>query len=73
MRAGPRHSAALWDTLLAVVAADLLPLRPDQHEPRAVKRRPKNHPLLTKPRHLFKTITHRNRYSKLPKNTPLLS
>jgi hypothetical protein len=72
-RAGPRHRAELWDTLLAVVAADLLPWRPDRHEPRAVKRRPKNHPLLTKPRHEFQTIPHRNRYSKKSKNKRSLS
>jgi hypothetical protein len=71
-RASPRQRTELWDTLLAVVAADLLPLRPDRHEPRAVKRRPKNHPLLTKPRHQFQDIPHRSRYSKKQQNiTPL--
>lgn len=33
------------------IAEDLLPDRPDRSEPRAVKRRPKNFRLLTKPRH----------------------
>jgi hypothetical protein len=33
------------------IANDLLPDRPDRSEPRAVKRRPKNFRLLTKPRH----------------------
>ena len=28
----------------------MLPLRPDRHEPRVRKRRPKNYPLMTKPR-----------------------
>ena len=28
----------------------VLPLRPDRHEPRVRKRRPKNYPLMTKPR-----------------------
>ena len=32
------------------VAGDPLPVRPDRSEPRAVKRRPKNFRLLTKPR-----------------------
>lgn len=33
------------------IASDLLPERPERTEPRAVKRRPKNFRLLTKPRH----------------------
>jgi hypothetical protein len=72
-RAGPRHRTQLWDTLLAVVATDLLPWRPNRHEPRAVKRRPKNHPLLTKPRHEYQTIAHRNRYSNKSKNKASLT
>ena len=41
------------------IAKDLLPDRPDRSEPRAVKRRPKNFRLLTKPRH--EMIVERNR------------
>lgn len=37
--------------LLRVIAADLVPHRPNRSEPRAVKRRPKVFQLLTKPRH----------------------
>ena len=37
-------------TLPAVYAADLVPLRPGRHEPRAVKRRPKSYPHLNRPR-----------------------
>ena len=48
--------------LLEVIARDQVPDRPDRREPRAVKRRPKAFPLLNKPRHQFKEITHRNRY-----------
>ncbi len=37
--------------LLRVIAADLVPLRPNRSEPRARKRRPKAYQLLTRPRH----------------------
>ena len=39
-------------------------LRPNRAEPRAIKRRPKNYPLLNKHRKLYKEIQHRNRYRK---------
>lgn len=54
----------LWDDLLLNLARDLVPLRPGRREPRAVKRRPKPFPLLTKPRHQFKEIEHRSRHWK---------
>ncbi len=38
-----------------------VPERPGRSEPRAVKRRPKNHRLLTKPRHEMRVPKHRNR------------
>jgi Transposase DDE domain len=50
--------------LLEVIARDEVPERPGRREPRAVKRRPKAFPLLNKPRHQFKEITHRNRHWK---------
>ena len=43
---------------------DLVPLRPDRREPRAVKRRPKPYPLLNKPRRKFVDISHRGKYWK---------
>lgn len=52
----------LWDDLLLNLARDLVPDRPNRVEPRAVKRRPKPFPLLTKPRHQFREIPHRNRH-----------
>ena len=62
-----RHKRAdLWLTLLAVIAADLVPCRPGRNEPRAIKRRPKAYALLNKPRHQFKEIPHRSRYRKNP-------
>lgn len=53
---------ALCDELFRVLAADLLPERPGRREPRAVKRRPKAYPLLTRPRHSFREIQHQSRY-----------
>ncbi|PWU14755.1 MAG: hypothetical protein C5B50_16680 [Verrucomicrobia bacterium] len=50
--------------LLEVIARDEVPERPNRREPRAVKRRPKPHPLLNKPRDQLQEITHRNRYWK---------
>ena len=55
---------ALWDELVANIVRDLVPLRPGRREPRAVKRRPKPYPLLTKPRRQYKEIPHRSRYRK---------
>jgi len=54
----------LWLDLLLNLARDLVPLRPNRKEPRAVKRRPKAYPLLNKPRHQFVEISHRSRYWK---------
>jgi hypothetical protein len=54
----------LWNDLLLNLAHDLVPLRPNRKEPRAVKRRPKAYPLLNRPRHLFVEISHRSRYWK---------
>ena len=51
-RRSPKHRARLWQELLATIAADTLPWRPDRHEPRAVKKRSK-YPHLNKPRHLY--------------------
>lgn len=39
------------DELLARIALDRVPLRPDRQEPRAIKRRHKNYQFLTRPRH----------------------
>jgi hypothetical protein len=58
----PRRQTQLYDELLAIIASDQLPLRPDRNEPRARKRRPKPYQLLTKPRHKMRVIGHRNRY-----------
>ena len=44
--------------LLADLAADPLPLRPDRHEPRAIKRRRKSFPYLVHPRHTAQKTAH---------------
>jgi len=54
----------LINKLFETMAADLVPERPGRREPRAVKRRPKPCAWLTKPRHKFKDVQHRNRYWK---------
>jgi len=59
-----RQRAALVDELYRVLAADLLPLRPGRREPRAIKRRPKPFPLLTRHRSQFLENSHVNRYWK---------
>ena len=50
-----------FETLLTVLASDVVPQRTDRSEPRARKRRSKNFHLLTKPRHQMGNLPHRNR------------
>ena len=57
----PEQCKELYSAMLAIIAEDLLPYRPDRSEPRARKRRPKNYHLLTKPRHQMRVPSHRNR------------
>ena len=64
-RAKTKNKAAeLVKELLRVLANDLVPYRPNRREPRAIKRRPKPFPLLTRPRKQFKEIPHRSQYRK---------
>jgi hypothetical protein len=65
--AQPALYRRLFRALLQTLAQDLVPLRPDRSEPRAVKRRRKNYHLLTKPRHQMGNLPHRNR---LHRNQP---
>jgi putative transposase len=46
----PQQRRWLWTILLSSIAGDAVGNRPDRVEPRARKRRPKQYPLLTKPR-----------------------
>jgi hypothetical protein len=57
-----RYARRVYARLIAAIAAGKVPHRPGRREPRAVKRRPKNHQLLTAPRRLFKEYRHRGKY-----------
>jgi hypothetical protein len=57
--ASPRHRSHARRTLLSRLAADLVPLRPGRHEPRARKRRTKDYQLLSRPRHLMRVSASR--------------
>lgn len=60
LRHCPRsHLARRHATLIAGIASCRLPHRPRRVEPRAVKRRPKQHWLLTKPRHILRARLYR--------------
>ena len=62
---GPvRKTPCRWEILLEMAADDLLPVRPNRREPRAIKRRPKNYQRLTAPRSLFQEVPHRHRTKK---------
>ena len=67
--AHPKKQDALIQELLAVIARDPVPERPDRSEPRARKRRPKNYHLLTRPRRQMGNVPRRNRPRKNPSKT----
>jgi hypothetical protein len=56
-----RQRQQLMQEMFGVLATDLVPDRPGRRQPRALKRRPKPYPLLTRHRHHFKEIEHRDR------------
>jgi len=60
----PAQRRRLWAALLARLAADLVPWRPDRYEPRAVKRRPKPYRRLDRPRHLYRDLRHGSRFRR---------
>ena len=68
--ASARRFARLRRRMLAIIAADQLPLRPGRSEPRAVKRRPKKYHLLNKPRHQMGNLPHLNCPSKSSQHRP---
>jgi hypothetical protein len=57
-----RQRRKLVEELYRVLAQDLVPDRPGRWEPRALKKRPKPFAQLTRHRHQFREIPHRNRY-----------
>lgn len=50
-RADPGRLPSLYESLLSAIASHRVGNRPFRYEPRAIKRRPKEHDLLTIPRH----------------------
>jgi hypothetical protein len=60
----PRKLADWLDELLTAIAQVQNAHRPERREPRAKKRRPKCYQLLTKPRHKFREIAHRENYRR---------
>jgi hypothetical protein len=52
--AAPAALPGIVETLLAAMGRERVGDRPNRHEPRAIKRRPKPHDLLTEPRHIAK-------------------
>ena len=55
---------ALYLEMIATIASDLVPERPDRREPRCQKRRPKAYPFMTRPRHLMKDAPKKSRRKK---------
>jgi hypothetical protein len=58
------EESRLYGLMLAYIARDKVPARPNRTEPRARKRRPKGYQLLNRPRKLFHEIHHRSRYAR---------
>jgi len=50
----PEFSKRMYDAMIDIIAQHKIPNRPGRSEPKAVKRRPKAYPRLTKPRSQFK-------------------
>lgn len=69
-RKGVRTSRKMIGHFYQTVAADPLILRPERSEPRAVKRRPKNYRLMTKPRHEM-VVEPNRKYSQKPSKKAL--
>ena len=60
----PKRRRLLYAQMLATIASDLVPERPDRREPRCQKRRPKAYPFMTRPRHLMQDAPKRSRSKK---------
>ena len=63
-RGGGTHDAVSVNALLVLIAEPRVGLRPGRVEPRAVKRRPKPFPLLTKPRQVAREEIQKNGHPK---------
>lgn len=51
----------IWESILEMISEKVIDLRPHRHEPRAIKKRPKNFSYLTAARSIFKEIPHRGK------------
>jgi hypothetical protein len=51
----------IWENILEMIAGKTIDIRPHRHEPRAIKKRPKNFSYLTAARSIFKEIPHRGK------------
>ncbi len=51
----------IWDSIIKIIAEKTIHLRPNRHEPRAQKKRPKNFSYLTRPRSEYNEIPHRGK------------
>jgi len=63
-RSGGTHDAVCINALLILIAEPRVGLRPGRIEPRALKRRPKQFPLLTKPRQVARDEIRKNGHPK---------
>jgi hypothetical protein len=52
----------IWESILEMISEKIIDLRPHRHEPRAIKKRPKNFSYLTAARSIFKEIPHRGKH-----------
>lgn len=52
----PHVLKSRWEDILRAIASDQVPDRPDRHEPRVVRRRPKSFSLMTQPRAELRAI-----------------
>lgn len=66
----PRRTRQLRQLFYRAIATDPLVVRPNRSEPRAVKRRPKNFRLLTRPRHQM-VVERCRKWSQKPSNNAL--
>jgi len=67
----PRKQNQLITEMLAAIARDPVPERPQRSEPRAKKRRAKNYQLLTRPRRQMGNLPRRNRPQTTQPKRPL--
>jgi Transposase DDE domain len=65
LQSKPKLRMAAMENIEQRIAERVLLIRPNRSEPRAIKRRPKNYQLLTKPRGEFIENQHRSRYKKV--------